>query len=403
MMKSIDRLLASKLFLKILSLLVASLVWYYIAADRGTEIVRTVTVPLEFLNVPADMSVSSSVREVDIQVSGTRESAVSLSGSIASQVDLKGLEEGVHRKPVQALLPSGANLVEISPSFVELELTKMGSKILPVKLELPEDLPPGYRIEDVLVLPDKVVVKGPEDELSDLENVWVLPSADQIQSEKEISLPLTASKEISDETLFMIEPRQVTLSFKLVKGLPRKSVPLKIETVGELGKDFQIDAIAVDPPEVTIQGPLESIERIDELFLPPLDVEGVTADITRVLPLEAPADDVEIVTGKSVSVKVLLAQKIENRLYARIPVKIIGKSIYPGWRVDPPEANVFLEGSPSDLDAAEDKGNPVEVFVDVTNLVSAKIKVPLQFKVNYKGLKMTVMEPSAVTVYALDE
>jgi YbbR domain-containing protein len=402
-MKSIDRLLASKLFLKILSLLVASLVWYYIAADRGTEIVRTVTVPLEFLNVPADMSVSSSVREVDIQVSGTRESAVSLSGAIASQVDLKGLEAGVHRKPVQALLPSGAKLVEISPSFVELELTKMGSKILPVKLELPEDLPPGYRIEDVLIQPGEVVVKGPEDELADLKNVWVLPSSDQIQSEKEISLPLTASKDINGETLFMIEPRQVTLSFNLVKGLPRKKVPVRIETVGEPGKDFQIDAIAVDPPEVTIQGPLESIERIDELFLPPLDVEGVTADITRVLPLESPADDVEIVLGNSVSVKVLLAQKIENRLYARIPVKIIGKSIYPGWRVDPPEANVFLEGSPSDLDAAESKGDPVEVFVDVTNLVSAKIKVPLQFSVNGKGLRMTVMEPSSVTVYALDE
>ena len=403
MMKSIDRLLASKLFLKILSLLVASLVWYYIAADRGAEIVRTVTVPLEFLNVPADMSVSSSVREVDIQVSGTRESAVSLSGSIASQVDLKGLEQGVHQKPVQALLPSGAKLVEISPSFVELELTKMVSKILSVKLELPEDLPPGYRIENVLILPGEVVVKGPEDELADLKNVWILPSVDQIQSEKEIFLPLTASKEISSENLFMVEPRQVALSFNLVKGFPRKRVPVRIETVGDPAKDFQIDAIAVDPPEVTIQGPLESIERIEELFLPPLDVEGLIADITRVVPLEVPADDVEIVLDSAVSVKVLLAQKIENRLYARIPVKITGKSIYPGWRADPPEANVFLEGSPSALDGAESNGNPVDVFVDVTNLVSTKIKVPLQFKVNGKGLKMTVMEPAAVTVFALTE
>ena len=201
----------------------------------------------------------------------------------------------------------------------------------------------------------------------------------------------------------MIEPGQATLSFNLVMGFPRKVVPVRIETVGEPGKDFQIEAIAVDPPEVTIQGPLESIERIDELFLPPLDVGEITVDITRVVPLEVPADDVEIILDKSVSVKVLLAQKIENRLYARIPVKISGKSIYPGWRADPPEANVFLEGSPSDLDAAESRGNPVDVFVNVTNLVSPKIKVPLQFSINGKGLKVTVMEPVAVTVYALTE
>ncbi|GAB6280934.1 MAG: hypothetical protein STSR0007_10640 [Thermovirga sp.] len=206
MMKSIDRLLASRLFLKVVSLLVASLVWYYIAADRGTEVVRTVTVPLEFLNVPADMSVSSKVREVDVQVSGTRESAVSLSGAIASQVDLKGLEPGVHRKPVQALLPSGAKLVEISPSFVDLELTKIGSRLLPVKLKLPEDLPPGYRIEDVSILPSEAAVKGPEDELSNLKNVWILPSLDQLQAERDISLPLASSKESNGKDPFMIEP-----------------------------------------------------------------------------------------------------------------------------------------------------------------------------------------------------
>lgn len=402
-MKSIDRLLASRLFLKIVSLLVASLVWYYIAADRGAEVVRTVTVPVEFLNVPANMSVSSRVRDVDVQVSGTRESAISLSGAIASQVDLKDLEPGSHRKPVQALLPSGIRLVEVSPSFVDLELTKIGSRLLPVKLGLPEDLPSGYRIEDVSILPAEVEVKGPDGELSGLENVWVLPSLDQIEAGGEISLPLTSSQGSNGKDPFMIRPGQAALAFRLVKGFPRKVVPVRIETAGEPGKDFQINAIAVDPPEVTIQGPLESIERIDEIFLPPMDVGGITADITRVVPLEAPVDDVEIILDNSVSVKVLLAQKIENRLYARIPVKISGKSIYPGWRADPPEANVFLEGLPSDLDAAESRGNPVEVFVDVTNLVSPKIKVPLQFSINGEGLKMTVMEPVAVTVYALTE
>lgn len=403
MMKSIDRLLVSRFFLKVVSLLVASLVWYYIAADRGTEVVRTVTVPLEFLNVPADMMVSSKVREVDVQVSGTRESAVSLSGAIASQVDLKGLEPGIHRKLVQPLLPSGVKLVEISPSFVDLELTKMGSRQLPVMLGLPKNIPPGYRMEDVLILPGEVAVKGPEVELSGLKNVWILPSLDQIQAEKTLSLPLTSSKESKGKDPFMIEPGQATLSFRLVKGFPRKTVPVRVETVGEPEKNFQIEAIAIDPPEVTIQGSLESVEKIKEISLGPLDVEGITGDIIRVMPLEKPGDDVEVVLDNSVTVKILLAPRIENRLYTKVPITISGKSIYPGWNIDPPEANVFLEGSPSDLDAAESTGNPVEVFVDVTNLVSSKIKIPLQFKIKGKGLKMTMIEPEAVTVYALTE
>ncbi|MDO9509448.1 MAG: CdaR family protein [Thermovirgaceae bacterium] len=403
MMKSIDRLLASRLFLKVISLLVATLVWYYIAADRGTEVVRTVTVPVEFLNVPADMSVTSKVRDVDVQVSGTRESASSLSGTIASQVDLKGLEPGVHREPVHAVLPSGVRLVEVSPPYVDLELTKMGSRLLPVKLGTPDDLPPGHRVEDVLISPGEVTVKGSEEELALLENVWVLPTLDQIQTQNEIVLPIISSTGNTGKDPFLAEPGQVTLSFTLVRGFPRKVVPVRIETVGDPGMDFQIEAVAVDPPEVTIQGPLESVERIEELFLPPLDVEGITSDITRVVPIERPADDVEVVLDNSVNVKILLTQRIENRLYARIPVQISGKSIYQGWRIDPLEANVFLEGSPSDLDAAESMGSPVEVFVDVTNLVSTKIRVPLQFKIKGKGLKMSLIEPAVVTVYALTE
>ena len=89
MMRSIDRLLASRLFLKVLSVLVAVLIWFYLASDRGTEVVRTVTVPLEFLNVPADMSVTSGVRDVEIQVSGTREDTLLKMDTIASQVSTR--------------------------------------------------------------------------------------------------------------------------------------------------------------------------------------------------------------------------------------------------------------------------------------------------------------------------
>lgn len=403
MMRSIDRLIASRLFLQLISLLAASLVWYYIAADRGTEVVRTVTVPLEFLNVPAEMSVSSRIREVDVQVSGSRESGVSLGGGIASQVDLKGLEQGVHRRPVQALLPTGAKLVEVSPPFVELELTRMGSRLLPVRLVPPDDLPPGYRLENVMILPGEASVKGPEDGLGELENVWIMPSLEQIEAEKQITLPLSSSKGANGKDPFMIEPGQASLSFVLVRGVPRKMVPVSVETSGEPGKDFQIDAISVDPPEVEIQGPLESVGRIEEVFLGPIDVEGLTGDITMVMTLDRPADDVEFVHESQIRVKIFLARRIESRLFDRIPVRISGKSIYPGWKVDPPEVSVILEGYPSDLDAAEAAATPVDVFVDVTNLVSTRIRVPLQFRLNVKNLKISGMEPAAVTVNALTE
>ena len=188
MMRSIDRLLASRLFLKVLSVLVAVLVWFYLASDRGTEVVRTVTVPLEFLNVPADMSVTSGVRDVDIQVSGTREDTLLKMDTIASQVDLKGLGPGSYRRPIQAILSSGLRLVEVSPPFVDLDLTRLVSRTLTVKVLVPEDLPPEYHLEEERVEPREVSVKGPEQMLASLDNVWVAPTVEQLLQEKELSL-----------------------------------------------------------------------------------------------------------------------------------------------------------------------------------------------------------------------
>ncbi|MDD2517442.1 MAG: CdaR family protein, partial [Synergistales bacterium] len=229
MMRSIDRLLSSRLFLKVVSVLVAVLVWFYLASDRGTEIVRTVTVPLEFLNVPVDMSVSSGVREVDIQVSGTRETAFSLTETIASQIDLKGLGPGSHRRPVQAILPSGLRLVEVSPPFVDLDLTRLGSRVLSVRLLVPDGLPPGYRLEEQRVAPMEVTVKGPEHLLSSLENVWVVPTLEQLLQEKELTLPIVSSPDRDQRTPFMIEPAEAELSYSLVRGFPRRVVPVRVE------------------------------------------------------------------------------------------------------------------------------------------------------------------------------
>ncbi len=46
----------------------------------------------------------------------------------------------------------------------------------------------------------------------------------------------------------------------------------------------------------------------------------------------------------------------------------------------------FPEGAPSDLDAAESSGSPVEVVVDVTNLVSVKVTVPVKVNIRSRGL-----------------
>ncbi|NLO55752.1 MAG: hypothetical protein GX108_01660, partial [Thermovirga sp.] len=171
----------------------------------------------------------------------------------------------------------------------------------------------------------------------------------------------------------------------------------------EPGHDFQVEAVVVDPPELTIQGPFESIERIDQVILAPIDVTGLASDVSEILTAPDPADDAQIVDVPSVRVRIHLAPRTERRLFAKIPVRLTGRSIYPGWRVEPSEVNVILEGPPSLLDSIEAEGSPVDVFVDVTNLVSQKITVPVKATVRSKGVTLADVDSPNVTVYALTE
>ncbi len=280
----------------------------------------------------------------------------------------------------------------------------MGARLLPVRVKMPDDLPPGYRIEGFAVNPSEVLVKGPENLLSGIENVWITPTLEQILEEKDLTLPVVVfpgnrgtGRPVHDRA------GGCGLFVQVVRGFPRRTVPVRVELRGEPDGNFQIEAVAVDPPEVMIQGPRESSDRIDQVFLEPLNVSGLSGDTTRVVPLENPAEDVQIVQDTSVRVRLLLAERIESRLYARIPVRLTGRSIYPGWRVEPSEVSVYLEGAPSDLDAAESSGSPVEVVVDVTNLVSQKITVPVKVNIKFRGLTLSGVEPANVTVFALTE
>ncbi|MGC9371785.1 MAG: CdaR family protein [Thermovirgaceae bacterium] len=400
MIKNLDRLLASRTFLKIVSVIVASLVWYYVAAERDTEVVRTFTLPIEYLNVPQDLSISSETRNVDVQIAAPRDvlSRKSLE-SIACQVDLKGLDSGIHMRPVRAILPSGVRLIDIKPSNIEVQLTKTATRTLAVEIDVEGGLPPGYRLEDVRLDPKQVQLEGPENKLESIDRVYVQPSLEQLLDGETLTLrPLwKGSREAEDVS---VEPLRVTMDYVLIQGVPRKNVRVDVPITGEPHEDYLVQGVSVDPPEVTVKGPIAVLDRIRNLELPSVDVTGLKEDTVfevRVPPNFGGASEIEPAT---VRVRVLLSPNLQERMYRKVPIQIRGRSIYPSWRVEPFEADIVVEGLPSVLDRLEDSGPPAELYVDVTNIVSTQLRVPLQYKPVSGDVRVIKVEPAHVTVYA---
>jgi len=397
MLKEIDRLLSSRTFLKVISLLMAIAIWYYVASDRTSETVRTFSFPIEYLNAPAEYAINSNVRNVEVQVAASRELFLSEKWSeITCQADLKGLGPGKHIVPVKVILPSGFKLINISPVSMEVNIIKTQSKDVPVRLKLLGELPPEYTLEEVKMEPEKITIKGPEDIIRDISEAYVEARFEMLKDRNTLVLPVRVKTASAGSELLM-EPPKVTMNYVLTKGTPKKTVPISVDIEGKLDQDYNIKSITIEPDRGVVEGPMDTIGAIKEIVVP-VNLEGLKKSTVLNVPLPENYKGAKIKAPNMITVNLTIEPKIVRHTYENVLIAIKGKSIYPSWRVKPEIASVTVEGLPS---VVEDEHTlPVELYVDVTNLVSTELRVPLQYKALKPQVKVISIEPSTVTVFA---
>lgn len=400
----LDKLLSSSLFLKILSLAVAFFLWFYVSSEVGSETVREFLVPVEYRNTPAGLELKAQLREVHLQaMAGTNLFSFFDEGNVRVEVDLNGLDPGRYRLNVRPLLPSGMRLVSVTPSQVEVELIRIVERVLPLRAEVRGGLPPGLLLEDVQITPSEITVRGPEEQIAALKTARLEPRIEDLRKgeplELDVHLPeLTSAMRSS----VLVVPEKATLSARVLEGLPTRSIPVRTRLVGEPNRDYSLSGVIVEPAEVTIQGPTAALDGLEEVVTEPIDLSEITQGSTLVVPLAALPETLDYAADRAVQVQILLQERKTTRLYSGIPVTVVGRSVYPGWRVEPNQVNVVVEALPSRLEALDiGETMGIEAVVDVTNIVSRKLTVPVQIRIGASDVTLRRTDPGEVTVYAL--
>jgi diadenylate cyclase len=122
------RFMLKDLRLKLASLALAGLIWSMSFLASGTTI-RTVTVPVEFSNVPSGMEVSDqSVDALELQVRGSPWIMDSISlNKLMAEFDLRGLRPGRHtlQLALNTLdLPPGIAVDRVTPAKIRVDLAE---------------------------------------------------------------------------------------------------------------------------------------------------------------------------------------------------------------------------------------------------------------------------------------
>lgn len=160
---------------KLLAVGIALLLW---GLSRSTvSVERGIDLPLEFVNVPADLVVTDqSTDAVNIRLRGSRGAVRSLSGAdLSYRVDLAGARAGTTEREVdpasQLDLPRRVQIVSRSPSTLDITLERLGTRTVRVRPDLEGRPAEGFVVEEVEVEPSRVRIAGARSEVLRLSEV----------------------------------------------------------------------------------------------------------------------------------------------------------------------------------------------------------------------------------------
>ncbi len=168
-------LLTRNLGLKLLALAFSTALWFLVVGEKVTEM--GLLVPLRFKGIPQNMVVTrSSPEDVEVIVAGPKMFTNNLSPSeIKLAIDLSKAHEGINKYrvfPQDIKAPGGVEVIRVRPQTVYIELERLVTVAMPVKVRLEGSPPPGVRIEAVTVEPEVVQVTGLKRDVEKLKQVY---------------------------------------------------------------------------------------------------------------------------------------------------------------------------------------------------------------------------------------
>ena len=313
----LDSLWQNNTFFKVISVLIACIIWVVVAMNMKTDI------PREIKEVPVTMDNQTSFITrmgltiigdeslfVDVTIEGQRLVVGSIKPEdIAVSVDLGSVNgAGNFSLPLVAENVSGKDFAisSISPSTVNLKFDRMVTKKfnVDVKMEglvVPEE---GYLMEEAVVSPTQVSVTGPDTDIAKIAKCVV--SVDHEGSLTKTTA-FTSDIVLLDKDGNKIETSGLTMDVKqaevTVPILKTVDLPVKVEFLNApTNLDLEELEYAVSNETVTVAGPVDEIDKYSEIILGYIDFKALDLESNFTFDVELPENFINVAHTETVTV-----------------------------------------------------------------------------------------------------
>jgi YbbR domain-containing protein len=248
-------------WLKFLSIAIATMLWLVVAGDRVVE--RALRIPVEYQNLPQGLEIVGEAPEsVDVRLRASSGTLSRLTGGeLAAVIDVRTARPGrrlFHLTPANITVPYGVEVVQVNPATLPIGFENSAVRVVRVRPSVEGSPVPGYEVVSVQATPDTVEVIGPESSLRGLDEAMTEPIsiAGFNRSIREV-----VTIGVADPSVRLRTPQTAEVTVQIVTGASTRTlsdVPIQIRNLDNGWRGRIIPAHV----SVTVRGTQQGVREI---------------------------------------------------------------------------------------------------------------------------------------------
>ena len=409
-----DSVFQSKVFLVGVSVFISVLLWAFVALDGNSDAARTVSADIKYINLPRGFSIYAPAKKAELKLVGKINMLSSVQPSdIVAEVDLANLQPGKYNLPIRLEAPSFARIRSWQPSVAEVEIYRHVERTLTITPKTEGTAPEGMVVSSVKLDPDSAVISGPENDVLAVQGLEAAVQLDKLDADgkmkAQVIIRTAAETQLagpSQNSRLSVSPTETNAAVAFENEIVGERIPVKVSVVGQPQEGLQVESIKVIPDSVSIRGRSTAVKKMQSLVLPPVDISGLDQNIQLMIPMQ-PAEidpDVEITGTDRARVEIRLSKKMSAKTFTNVPLIVEGAEPGKEWKVSPHGVSITIEGPQLAIDSLGGSSSaPCELYVDVSNIVTKQMELPVLVKNLKKEFQVVQIEPEQVLVTAVDD
>ena len=283
----INRFLKNNLSLKIISIVVAIILWLYAVSELNPETSKNITdIPVEIINMKSleqqDLTLAEKpVTTISFRIKGLANDIRKVNiNNLKAVLDLEDVDwTGTQQVElaIEGLLPREVH-VEKNPQ-ISLTINNVKTRPIPVVINVTGNGAEGYFVHEPSAEPRSISIYGAQSLVDKVVQGLVEVNLDKDEGTIEQPLPIklvdAAGNVVESEYLHLRQDSaMVTIPIH-----PIKILDVRANVLGKPADGFVIDDIVVDPTQITVNGYASIIERMSYLLTESIDIQGAVEDV----------------------------------------------------------------------------------------------------------------------------